>query len=452
MHKLLFILLPLLSALTVCASARSVQAWQSPESGIVVLTNRQTIQGIVDQQPDKVSVGLASGSLIVLPNARVLFVSQSLGQAYWELAARTRSSDAQGQIDVYRWCVQNHLFDEAANHLLMLQEMDIPAKTLMQLDVNLQITQKRHLEAQQKIATANVVPATVPLPQQGTATAWQDDQTIEIPNLHDTAHSNVDLDRTNTIDEFGNVVDSRFDRSVQQVAWAQSIDESVTPGVPLVTDEKLQRRLLATESLSYTDLDRLTRSMPKGSVGLFRKQVEPLLRQSCSQCHQSEATENAYKIFQGRNGAINRRMSQKNLFQALNLADREQPDASQLILYATTAHGDQTRPSFLWQDAQLNSLKQWLIMVSENPFLPIDEFAPQREAELLPDVKLSPDGDEATGLPTPDVAGDGGPTFAKRLPTALPRSIPKDSASADHSSENVDPFDAKIFNRNFGAR
>lgn len=417
-------------------SARSAQAWQQPDEEIVVLTNRQTIKGIVQQQQEKVSVRLPSGSLIVLPKSRVLLVGQTLGQVYWELAARTRSTDAQGQIDVYKWCVRNHLFDEAANHLLMLQEMDIPAQTLMQLDVSLKITQKRHTQSQQQIAAARTNPVTIAQRHQKSDAVWQDDQSIEIPNLHDTARASTNTDRLPTIDEFGDEVDSQIDGSVQQVSWEQPITENVEQRQPLTIDETLRQRLNATESLSYSDLDRLTRSMPKGAVGLFRKQVEPTLRKACSGCHQSGATDSAFEIFQGHNGVIDRRMSQKNLFQALNLADSSQPEESMLIRYATQAHGNQSSPSFQWKDVQLKGVKQWLIMVSENPLLPVEKFGLDRASQ------------DPHRFETPKVADSNDAAFRKRLPTAKPET----ADPVDASSGNADPFDADTFNRTFGVR
>ena len=439
MHKLFFILLLLSSALTVCMSARSAQAWQSPEAEIVVLTNHQTIQGIVQQQQEKVSVRLPSGSLIVLPKSRVLLVSQTLSEVYWELAARTRSTDAKGQIDVYKWCVRNHLFDEAANHLLMLQEMDIPAKTLMQLDVSLQLTKKRQTQSQQKIAAAQTNPITMPQRHREPNAQWQGDQSIEIPNLHDTAQTSTNTDRLPTIDEFGAEVDIPTDGNVQQVSWDQPISENVKQSETLVIDETLRRRLGVTETLSYSDLNRLSRSMPHGSVGLFRKQVEPVLRQACSNCHQADSTDSAYKFFHGHNGMIDRRMSQKNLFQALNLANRMQPEESLLIRYATVAHGNQSRPSFQWQDAQLKAVKKWLIMVSDNPSLPLEKFASDRAK------------DQSPRLATPKVA-EADDAFSKRLPANSPAAKSEAAEHAGVSAGSVDPFDADTFNRKFGVR
>lgn len=454
MHRLFSITILSLTALTVGTSAPSVLAWQSPPEKsptappptenpptekFVVLKNHQTIHGIVEQQPEKISVRLPSGSLIVLPKSRVLLVGESPGTIYWELAARTRSTDVKGQIEVYRWCVRNNLFDEAANHLLILQEMDIPAKTLMQLDVSLKITKKRYSESQQKLAAAQKKPKTLPPSRQASSSRWQDDQAIEIPDLHQPTQISDNSKRLPTIDEFGNQIDSRIDRNLQQVSWDQPITENTKQRQTLIPDETLRRRLGATESVSYAALDGLTRSMPNGAVGLFRKQVEPVLRQACSDCHRWGSSETAFEIFQSHNGTIDRRMSQKNLFQVLNLADNKHPWKSPLIRYATSAHGNQTSPSFQWQDAQLDAVKRWLIMVSDNPSLPLEKFGAGR-------------GQEQSPLIAPPKVIDRDPRFGKRLPSHLPASDSESPEAADHSVEKVDPFDAETFNRRFGAR
>ena len=136
---------------------------------------------------------------------------------------------------------------------------------------------------------------------------------------------------------------------------------------------------------------------------------------------------------------IDRRMSQKNLFQALNLANRMQPEESLLIRYATVAHGNQSRPSFQWQDAQLKAVKKWLIMVSDNPSLPLEKFASDRAK------------DQSPRLATPKVA-EADDAFSKRLPANSPAAKSEAAEHAGVSAGSVDPFDADTFNRKFGVR
>ena len=435
--------------MTVCLSAEKVYAWQAAGEKIVVLTNRQTLQGKVTQQQGKVSVGLPSGSLIVLADSRVEFVSDSFGEAYWELAGRTRSTDLEGQIGVFKWCLRNELFEEASNHLLMLQEMEIPAKTLMQLDVSLQISQKRHQESLATPTSAPVAIAAIPLRRNNPIVGLQSVDAIQIPDLHQinspqkSATSKqedvVSADNLPTIDEFGNEVDSTMVRSV---SWDQPINDAVAVSELPFADADLIQRLDSAESLVYADLDRLARSMPRGSVGMFRKHVEPLMQKACSQCHNANNADRHFEIFQNFHGEIDRRMSQKNLYQSLNLSDRKQPAESLLIQFATNAHGGQATASFRWEDPQLLALKQWLVLVSENPSLPIEAFSSEAaDHELL---QLSPPSVEHS-------AKDFGRRLPKMSPSG-PSATPLSTPETEPKLESLDPFNADLFNQNFGSR
>lgn len=113
------------------------------ESGVAVLKNGQTMAGEISRQDGKFILRLESGSRIYLAQERVLFTAATLSEAYWELAARTGSADVEGQVSVFQWCLRNELFEEGANHLLVLQESKIPARRLAALDLDLQAKKKR---------------------------------------------------------------------------------------------------------------------------------------------------------------------------------------------------------------------------------------------------------------------------------------------------------------------
>lgn len=494
-----------------------VIAWQTPAEEVVVLNNRQTFTGRLTRHPDKITVSLPSGTQIVFPKTNVMFAAPTLAAAYWELAARTRSTDTQGQIEVFKWCVGNHQFEEAANHLLMLQEMPIAAKTLMQLDVSLEITQKRFRQSQsqsQSKAQAslasqssdglkNRLPGTqhqampidglqsvdaitIPNLKVGSRTAASPGglplKVKCLPSLQRQRSTNVAVNiGAVAIDQYGNEVDS----AVQQVSFDQPI--GVTEDVPLedgrfgsaydqsdretggshrlpAIDSQLKQRLKLTQSLVYSDLDKLTRSMPKGSIGLFRKQVEPMLQRACGQCHRSGGNQydsgTAFEIYQAINGSINRRMSQKNLYQALNLSDPRRPDQGLLVRYATTAHGDQSSASFDLSDSKMLPLKRWLIMVSENPFLPVNEFAEHRGL-----LDRMPKGVSANSANSANADGPAGSVFkAQSVATSVEETIPEIPASKSTagvrglsgvrgstgvSDPVLDPFDGEIFNQKF---
>lgn len=113
------------------------------ERGVAVLRNGQTMEGEISRQDNKVILRLESGSRVYLAKERVLFTAATLSEAYWELAARTGASDLEGQVSVFQWCLRNELFEEGANHLLVLQESKMPARRLSALDLDLQAKKKR---------------------------------------------------------------------------------------------------------------------------------------------------------------------------------------------------------------------------------------------------------------------------------------------------------------------
>ncbi len=158
LSKILMLVVPLL--VTLLLSAPDTRAQQSSDAGVVVLTNGQVMSGHITHLDNKLILKLDSGSRIHLSPARVMFEASSLEAAYWELAARTRSADIEGQMGVFKWCLRNELFSEAANHLLVLQESQIPARRLAALDIELQtkmnrveqrLTQRLKLEKQKRL-------------------------------------------------------------------------------------------------------------------------------------------------------------------------------------------------------------------------------------------------------------------------------------------------------------
>jgi hypothetical protein len=130
-------------ALLFTSNLRAQSPGSAFERGVAVLANGQTMEGHISQQDNKVIVRLESGSRIHLAQERVLFTAANLNEAYWELAARTGATDLEGQISVFQWCLRNELFEEGANHLLVLQESKIPARRLAALDFDLEAKKKR---------------------------------------------------------------------------------------------------------------------------------------------------------------------------------------------------------------------------------------------------------------------------------------------------------------------
>ncbi len=247
-------------------------------SGIVVLKNGQTMAGEISRQGEKYILQLASGSRIHLAENRVLFTSTTLSEAYWELAARTKPTDLEGQVGVFQWCLRNELFEEGANHLLVLQESRMPARRLAALDFDLQakrkradlrLAQKMKFEDQQRQAKQK---ALVDAARKDRIEAMIGVKTnVRIPDLHRVplrpiaavqrapAVSNRAPVTTEVIDQFGDPVPTAM---VRQVSYEQPIFSS--PAIAV------------TESQEGSETGDSQREIPQPQFAQSIARVQPL--------------------------------------------------------------------------------------------------------------------------------------------------------------------------------
>ena len=258
----LFAILIVMAALCNCAMAQSPSAAES----ILVLKNGQTLEGEVSLADGKYTVRLPSGSAIRMPKAQVMFTAQSYKDAYWELAARTSPSNLPAQIRVFQWCVRNELFDEASNHLLVLQESDIPARRLAALDFELEtkikratarnekqdrlkqqeqlIAQqeskrvKRHQRVESMIGTRSVSipdlhgsPLRPIAPQAPTSSGFQALPAIDIATQQDVTP------QAEVINQFGESVDND---SIAQVSYLEPVEQSMF-STPATAEESVNQ-------------------------------------------------------------------------------------------------------------------------------------------------------------------------------------------------------------------
>jgi len=242
----------LFSADMVCAQS-TVNA---SERGVAVLRNGQTMAGEISRQDSKIILRLESGSRIYLAQERVLFTAATLSEAYWELAARTGPTDLEGQVSVFQWCLRNELFEEGANHLLVLQESKISARRLSALDLDLQAKKKRaefrqaqaadRARKEKQIAKREMEEEAR---KERIQTLIGDRTKVTIPDLHRVPrHPIRNLQQSSTaavatsaeaIDQFGHPVprdpasaDPVSDEMVRQVSYEQPIFSSPAIAAP----------------------------------------------------------------------------------------------------------------------------------------------------------------------------------------------------------------------------
>ena len=160
--------------------------------------------------------------------------------------------------------------------------------------------------------------------------------------------------------------------AAEQLMAAQRCDPSDPHNV--VFEKRL--RLAAQQSVSSSapatrtakivvppDLDKMTRSLPSGTVERFTNTVQPILINRCgaSNCHGPNSHASFRLTFPSWRRTLPRRYTQRNLQSALALLDQGDPRRSPLLVMATQAHGDAKTPPLTDDNVtQLNHLAEWI--------------------------------------------------------------------------------------------
>jgi hypothetical protein len=269
---------------------------------------------------------------------------------------------------------------------------------------------------------------------------------------------------------------------------AQEVDTAATlnPQHPMI--EPLRRRLEMSNQRSqasagparpgnpYTlaeELDRMLRTLPPGSIEYFTQRVQPLLMNNCttSSCHGPQS-ETAFRLFRiPSDRPASRRLTQRNLYTALQWIDRENPAASKLLTVPLAPHGTAKTPMFAdVQAAQFRLLAEWVDQVTRHggqessvatldsepsffPETPAPAESPAHHAHKkhAPSKAHAPGDQGASGpraaaakgsaAPQGDRQSAGSTGVAKAAATTpCPKALPADSA---------DPLDPEAFNRRF---
>jgi len=119
---------------------------------------------------------------------------------------------------------------------------------------------------------------------------------------------------------------------------------------------------------SNEELDRMVRSLPRGTVEAFTQSVQPVLMNHCATggCHGPQS-QTALRLFRTGSGkSASQRVTQRNLFAVLPFLDRENPANSKLLIAAQRAHGTVQQAVFTKpQMAQYQRLVDWANRLGE---------------------------------------------------------------------------------------
>jgi len=418
--------------------------------------------------------------------------------AYWGKCARTKASDLRGQKSIFYWCLKHDLHELAQNQILLLAESKkAKASDIEFLDRQLnvaiaQLTKRKQTKTQLAQKAQQALESTLDsgrakgtLPQQSQI---QIDESLgselfagneidyntfrPLPSL--TAPPTAIAQITPAVSPAPKAVASAPVTGQQSIGQQPTIrqvayeEEASSPFKTISLDHRLPNPDPATalknessteskhqmELVTNAELDRMTRSMPEGSLGPYRSKLERVLLNGCnaSNCHDSNAQVMPLMKLR-RSKPIPRRMSQRNLHQTLKYIDRTNPFASPLLRAASQPHAGIKLPILPVGSKHYEQLQLWLITLSDDPEANYHAYLnPELQKTKQPALPMEKVGEliatEPAVVPVePERIG---------LQPVLEHSqtigeIPELNKQAE-TYQASDPFDPEIFNRQFGDR
>ncbi len=309
-----------------------------PQQGILVLRNRQVLEGEITPVGDYYLVSLGKTGQIRMPAKDVEMVCRDLEEAYQrkcEQLAKLSSTNADSHLELADWCLRQSLFEYA-------------------------------------------------------------EQEIAIARRQEPYHK-------------------------QLTSFEQRLEFATTKSEPKPTT----RTVASVATVGAEQLERTMKEQPPGTVEHFTAIVQPILIDRCGavRCHGAGSTAH-FQLFSPVAGKVpSRRFTQRNLFSALAISDREDPLESEILKMALKPHGHIKAAVFKSEeDRQYREIVKWLESLRAVP--------PQSPPATVNTAALR-GTPRQMGLP----GGAEPPESAPEEPlTAVPQR---------------DPFDPEVFNRRY---
>lgn len=203
---------------------------------------------------------------------------------------------------------------------------------------------------------------------------------------------------------------------------------------------------------SAYELDLMVRGMPPRTVEAFAQTIQPALLNSCAAagCH-GQSSNNGFRLLRTPPGSpASRRLTQRNLYAALEWVNRDNPAASPLVAVPMRPHG--TARAAIFTDrhvAQYRQLLEWCYRVSqvEAPVLQasFEEEAAGPRAEKKSQPAAMPPMKQSGVVPAAAWESK------RQAPRgAAPQANPVQRGATLPKFAPSDPCDPDTFNRQFG--
>ncbi len=351
-------------------------------TSLVVLRNGEILQGEIQaSKNDRLSVRMPRGEISVR-QAEVDVIAASLDDAYALKLAKIPPTDVDGHLDLAAWCVRHELLGNAASELttaISIQPRNpriaIVQRRLRQIVEQQQATQEPEIDT-----AAEPNPANEPKPI-----------LVEPSDQHEHQKKIVSPEP------------AAWPPKSPDLAVAQVGGPTASPRHTEVDKDKSSKQTPPKRPPprdSITEIERLVRTLPADAVEGFTSVAQPILVNGCATagCHApgNATTFTLLRLPQDR--PVSRRLTQRNLYNVVQLVDFKKPAESTLFNMAKEPHGPLKTPALGQpQSAAYRELIGWVAQLTRSN---LDEMLPTEVPEQQPAIadRRSPNGSARQSL------------------------------------------------------
>ncbi len=269
---------------------------------VVVLRNGEVLYGRVVRAAERVLVTLP-GREISLRATEIDVVARSLADACWLKRQKIRPTDIDGRLDQAEWCMRHNLLAEAADELSAVA-------SLQPFNTRLAALRRRHQKSFES-TTLSQKPTDRDQPR-----------SVET-NLAQVASNSTHADSTAAEKPF---------------SWPPKHEESLSTTTP---PDRSSNKHAGPVDTSTATLERFMRSLPSQSVEQFTNSLQPMITRGCATagCHAPGNSTDFTLLRLPQGQTASRRLTQRNLYNIVQLVDFSKPDESRLLKTASEPHG-----------------------------------------------------------------------------------------------------------------
>ncbi len=308
--------------------------------GYVLLQHGSVMHGFIKPQSDCVTIVMDKGNEVTVSKRQILTIGASKEALYKYQTKAIRKWGTGEHWHLAQWCIQNGLLDQAIEHYLELEKQAADNPRFKQLDLQL----KQALLQDEQVRRA------------------MHEQGISLP------------------EDIGSSSEAQLSHGEQAMGSAQHefqsgvVQAGAVDQAAVVGDRSIAGSVVTAVGRSdQSEPVRLASSYPAHTIpGYIRKsfqtELTPVVVSRCGQsgCHGMLA-KNPFQIFQpvGEQAAS---INERNLERILRYINVQQPSESDLLLYASQAHGTQRNASLNLNREEdrihLDRIAQWIQSLS----------------------------------------------------------------------------------------